>query len=234
LKHLSESVTPVWVKFKKNPSLPYVLPFGVFLLFLALSAKTGLRPEIEYGLRVTILSLLLWFVSRRVISFKTVSTWGSILLGAAVFLMWIGPDLVSPAWRQHWVFQNPIAGSAHQPPGGYASLPASALFFRALRAVAVVPIVEELFWRAWLMRWLVKPDFQSIPLGFFERQSFALTAVLFGLEHGAYWEVGLGSGIAYNWWMVRTRSLGDCILAHAVTNACLSAYVLLASKWQYW
>jgi hypothetical protein len=33
--------------------------------------------------------------------------------------------------------------------------------------------------------------------------------------------------------MIRTRNLGDCILAHAVTNACLGAYVLVFSKWQY-
>ena len=31
----------------------------------------------------------------------------------------------------------------------------------------------------------------------------------------------------------RTRNLGDCILAHAVTNACLGVYVLASSKWEY-
>jgi hypothetical protein len=28
--------------------------------------------------------------------------------------------------------------------------------------------------------------------------------------------------------------LGDLILAHAVANACLSAYVVVAGKWEYW
>ena len=46
--------------------------------------------------------------------------------------------------------------------------------------------------------------------------------------------MGLLAGIAYNGWMVRTRNLADCILAHAVTNACLAAYVLLAGAWDYW
>jgi membrane protease YdiL (CAAX protease family) len=58
--------------------------------------------------------------------------------------------------------------------------------------------------------------------------------VLFASEHGAYWDVGLAAGVAYNWWMVRTRSLGDLILAHAVTNLCLSVYVIAAGKWEYW
>jgi hypothetical protein len=37
-----------------------------------------------------------------------------------------------------------------------------------------------------------------------------------------------------NWWMIRTRSLADCILAHAVTNGCLAVYVISLSRWQYW
>jgi hypothetical protein len=28
--------------------------------------------------------------------------------------------------------------------------------------------------------------------------------------------------------------LGDCIVAHAVTNALLSGYVVLGQHWQYW
>jgi CAAX prenyl protease-like protein len=84
------------------------------------------------------------------------------------------------------------------------------------------------------MRWLVKEDFLKVPLGAFSATSFWLVAVLFASEHGPYWEVGLAAGIAYNWWIVRTRNLADCILAHAVTNACLSAYVLFAAQWQYW
>jgi membrane protease YdiL (CAAX protease family) len=46
--------------------------------------------------------------------------------------------------------------------------------------------------------------------------------------------VGLVAGVIYNWWMVRTRSLGDLILAHGITNACLSAYVVFAGHWEYW
>jgi CAAX prenyl protease-like protein len=94
--------------------------------------------------------------------------------------------------------------------------------------------VEELFWRGWLMRWLIAADFRSVPLGAYTAQAFWVVAVLFASEHGAYWDVGLLAGIAYNWWMLRTRSLGDLILAHAVTNACLSAYVIVARKWEYW
>ncbi|HWC98245.1 MAG TPA: CAAX prenyl protease-related protein, partial [Candidatus Sulfopaludibacter sp.] len=108
------------------------------------------------------------------------------------------------------------------------------LLIRILGSSIVVPIVEELFWRAWLMRWLIDKDFLKIPLGTYVPSAFWIVAVLFASEHGAFWEVGLAAGIIYNWWMVRTRNLADCILAHAVTNGVLAGYVLLAGQWQYW
>ena len=73
-----------------------------------------------------------------------------------------------------------------------------------------------------------------MPLGQFTTASFLLTVLLFASEHGAMWDVGLAAGLLYNFWMRRTRSLGDLILAHAVTNACLSAYVLSRGRWEYW
>jgi CAAX prenyl protease-like protein len=64
--------------------------------------------------------------------------------------------------------------------------------------------------------------------------AFWATAVLFATEHGPYWEVGLLAGVIYNWWMVQTRSLMDCMIAHAITNACLAIYVVAFGHWEYW
>src|SRR6185295_18289620 len=95
------------------------------------------------------------------------------------------------------------------------------ILVRVLSSVVNVPILEELFWRGWLMRWLIDNDFTRVPLGKYTPLSFWMVALLFASEHGSYWEVGLATGIIYNWWMVRTRNLADCMLAHAVTNALL-------------
>ena len=58
--------------------------------------------------------------------------------------------------------------------------------------------------------------------------------MLFAIEHGAYWDVGLAAGIIYNAWIIRTRSLADAILAHTVTNGLLAVYVIVLGQWQYW
>jgi hypothetical protein len=218
----------------RSPAVPYVLPFAIFLGFLALHSVFPLPELTDQILRLVVLTLVLVLVARPVIDLRVQRVTASILLGVAVFALWIAPDLLFPGYRQHWLFENSITGSAKSTLAADAQMQPAVLILRTLRAVVIVPIVEELFWRGWLMRWLIAPDFRSVPLGAYSAQAFWVVALLFASEHGAYWDVGLMAGIAYNWWMLRTRSLGDLILAHAVTNACLSAYVIVAKKWEYW
>ena len=157
----------------------------------------------------------------------------SILLGLAVCALWVAPDALIPAWRSHWLFQNSITGHLKTsiPP---AELTPLMLVLRTARAALLVPVLEELFWRGWLPRWLQDTNFSRIPLGQYTPFAFWATAVLFALEHGSFWEVGLLCGIIYNWWMQRTRSLGDLIVVHAVTNLALSLYVIATGKWTFW
>jgi len=214
--------------------IPYVLPFAVFLGFLALQDQIPIRPDVEMPLRLVILTAVLWLVSRDVIDLRSTQLLWSTLLGAAVFLLWIAPDALIPGYRNHILFQNSITGHLRNSVSESALMNPVVLWSRILRAVVLVPIIEELFWRAWLMRWIISPDFEKIPLGTYSAKAFWVVAVLFASEHGSYWEVGLVAGILYNWWMVKTKRLGDLILAHAVTNACLSAYVVFAGRWEYW
>lgn len=227
---------PAVTKADQQPSraAPYILPFATFLVFLA--ARDLLQPlgRAQYILAPSAVTLVLLLVSRPVLSFRVVQFWRSCLLGAAVFLIWIAPDVLFPSYRQHWLFQNPLTGAAA------VSIPLQdlsdpvVLTLRSLRATVLVPIIEELFWRAFLLRWLIARDFGSLPLGASSPFAFWTTAILFAAEHGPYWEVGLIAGILYNWWMIRTRSLGDCILAHAVTNGLLCWYVIQSGHWEYW
>ncbi len=207
---------------------------AVFLGFLAIQSYLTPLGSWEFPLRVTILAAVLWFFSRHVISFRCQRPLASIALGIAVCALWVGPDQLIPGYRNHWLFQNSLTGTLQTSIAtDFLSNP-MVLFFRTIRAVLLVPIIEELFWRAWLMRWLIKPDFESVPLGQYSFQAFWIVAILFASEHGPYWEVGLLCGVIYNWWMVKTKSLGDLILAHAVTNLCLSLFTIATKQWQYW
>jgi len=183
---------------------------------------------------ILVMIAALALVSRPVLDFRVRNWFGSLALGVLVFVIWIGPDRIFPGYHGFWLFTNPVTGSMS------ATLPESSrgdplfLSLRTLRSAFFVPIAEELFWRAWLMRWIVSPQFAEVPLGAWSARAFWIVAALFAVEHGPLWDVGLAAGILYNWWMVRTKSLGDLILVHGVTNACLSAYVVIVGRWEYW
>ena len=217
-----------------SPSVPYVVPFAVFMALIGLGLVWPMPALTDQVLRLAVMAAVLYFVARPALDFDVRQWAGSLLIGVVIFVLWIAPDLLFPAYRHSFLFENALLGEAR------SSMPESArhdvpvLWLRSLRAVIVVPIVEELFWRGWLMRWMIAQDFQRVPLGAYSAQSFWMVALLFASEHGAYWDVGLAAGILFNWWMLRTKSLGDLILAHAVANACLSAYVIAAGKWEYW
>jgi len=201
---------------------------------LGLHPVLSLTPVAEQVVWILVMIAALALVSRPVLDFRVRNWFGSLSLGVLVFVIWIGPDRIFPGYHGFWLFTNPVTGSMS------ATLPESSrgdplfLSLRTLRSAFFVPIAEELFWRAWLMRWIVSPQFAEVPLGAWSARAFWIVAALFAVEHGPLWDVGLAAGILYNWWMVRTKSLGDLILVHGVTNACLSAYVVIAGRWEYW
>jgi len=218
---------------KTSPAVAYISPFAVFIALRWLPFP----PEWLAPVRFVAVAATLAVFSRRVIprhdSLKPVLS--SILLGAAVLAIWIGPDLLwGHAYRDSWLFHNSLMGVARSSLSVHLQSNAFFIVVRVLESAILVPVLEELFWRGWLMRWMIRPDFESVPMGQYTALSFWTAALLFAAEHGPYWEVGLIAGVAYNWWLVHTRNLADCILAHAVTNALLAGYVLVFHQWQYW
>lgn len=205
----------------------------MLVALIPLAAAIGLSARVELLARLLLPAAALAWYWRDLPPVKVNRPMASVLVGVAVFAVWIAPDLLFPGWRSHWLLQNAFGKLAVSLPASSLDNPAD-LFLRSVRACTVVALAEELFWRGWFMRWLIRDDFESIPVGACQARAFAVTAVLFAVEHGPYWDVGLAAGLLYNWWAVRTRSLGDLMLAHGVTNAALAVFVIMARCWQYW
>ena len=219
---------------RQDRTYRYIAPFLVFVVFLGLERYIPLPATVLYPLRFALVGLMLLFYARPVIDLRATNIAGSIAVGIAAFVIWVGPDVLWPAYREHWLFSNSLMGTAKS--SADTALKSNLWFIsvRVASSVINVPILEELFWRGWLMRWLIKTDFEQVPLGTYAAQAFWVTAVLFASEHGPYWEVGLVTGALYNYWMIRTKNLANCIIAHAVTNALLAVFVLYKDQWQYW
>jgi CAAX prenyl protease-like protein len=214
-------------------ALAWVGPFVVFMVWLGVDKYLPIANPWKEILRDAVIFAAIVGFSRKILP-RTAPHWlASVALGLGVFAMWIAPDLLVPTWRSHWIFQNDVVGKLKTsiPP---AELTPLMLALRVVRASLLVPIVEELFWRGWLPRWIQDPKFQRIPLGQYTPLAFWATAALFAAEHGPFWDVGLLCGILYNWWMKRTASLGDCVLVHATTNFALSMFIIASERWAFW
>ena len=68
------------------------------------------------------------------------------------------------------------------------------VIIRLAGAALVVPVMEELFWRSFIMRWLDAADFiQVSPLNVTVRALF-ISSLVFAIEH-TFWLAGLVAGL---------------------------------------
>ncbi len=220
-----------------------IIPFAVFMGFIGL--QQGLQWAAEQGMlslsgeqllylypikALLVAALLLLFMRRytelRWADFKSLPhTVGSILLGLLVFVLWINMDWGFATFGESQGFDPTLIESG--------ILRNNLIFFRFFGAVLVVPIMEELFWRSFLLRYIIDSNFMTVRIGTYTIASFAIGSVLFGLEHNLVL-AGIMAGVAYSLLLYWTKSINQCILAHAVTNLVLGIYVLQSSNWQFW
>jgi CAAX prenyl protease-like protein len=114
--------------------------------------------------------------------------------------------------------------------------------FRFLRLVLVVPLLEEIFWRGFLLRYLIHHDFTKVPFGTFRWGAFGIVAIVFALAHWGpdFWPPGpdfwpaLITGALYNLVALRTGQLSSCVVAHAITNLLLGLYIMRTGQWGFW
>ena len=220
-----------------------VLPFTVFMVFVGIEELMRhlhgqqlilLDTQILYplyALKVFSVGALLIFYRkfydeinfRHCLQLKT--TVFSILTGLLIFALWIYLD---------WSLFSPGESAGFNPQT--ISEEANRYAFIACRltgAVIVVPVMEELFWRSFLLRYLIKSQFATVAIGAFTWPSFLIASVLFGLEHH-YLIAGIIAGALFNLLLYKTRSIAQCILAHAIANLALGIYVLQTGQWRFW
>jgi CAAX prenyl protease-like protein len=151
----------------------------------------------------------------------------SVLLGLIVFVAWIALDKLVPYPHlgSRTAFDpRPLQGSGWWP---------AFLVARLYGLVLMVPVMEEIFWRSFLLRFLTQSDFRSLPIGTFSSTALWVMVAASAFSHPE-WLVGIVASVAYALWIKRSRSLFGAIVAHATTNGALGAYVLATGEWQYW
>ncbi len=222
---------------------PYLFPFLAFMLLFPVAdlfrqsleenpdaAWWQLYPEHwVYPLQTVLCTILLAFYWKHYDFGKLRgSIWAGVGGGLLIFALWVLP------WHLPW-FEPRLEGFD---PTIFADDPVIyqlVVTMRFLRLVVVVALIEEIFWRGFLMRYLVKEDFLSVKFGAYTPMAFWAVAVLFMLGHQvADYPAALVAGILFNLLAVWKKNLACCVLAHAVANLALGIYIMQTGHWGFW
>ena len=215
-----------------------VAPFALFMGFLMLrgfapdDGSWGFDTRWLYGVQTLAVAALLavWWRDYGELARANAPTlrdciW-AVGVGLLVFALWISLD--AP-----WMTLDTGATAPFKPLLPDGSLDWPLLLTRLAGAALLVPVMEELFWRSFLMRWLHAPVFDGVAPERVDLKAIVLSTFLFVLAH-TLWLAAIVAGLAYAWLYVRTGKLWAAVLAHAVTNGALGVWVVSTGNWQFW
>jgi CAAX prenyl protease-like protein len=215
-----------------------VAPFVVFMVFLSLR---GLAPEDGswgfdarwlYGAQVAVVgAMLAWWW--REYGELVAQAWPparelalALLTGLLVFVLWIQLD--AP-----WMTIQMGAVRPFVPLDAQGGIDWPLVVVRWVGAALLVPVMEELFWRSFLMRWIQHPLFAAVAPRQVGLRAVVLATFAFTLAH-TLWLAAVLAGLAYAWLYIRTGRLWVPVIAHAVTNGALGIWVVASGSWQFW
>lgn len=215
----------------QHPAVPRAVPFALYILFLAIGGQvSGIDTRWLYPVQVGLVALAIVVFWRHYEELRapgpltaTHAALG-VGVGVVVFVLWIWLDLP-------WMVIGESGGGYDPRDDGHVNVVLATI--RILGAAVVVPIMEELFWRSFVMRWIDKPDFRTLAPAAVTLKGLLLSSVVFGFEHNL-WFAGIVAGLAYGWLYRATGNLWVPTIAHAVTNGVLGAWVLYTGAWQFW
>lgn len=209
---------------KYSPYYPYVLPFTAFMVFTEIGNWIPGLVYYLYPVKTIVTAGILLYYWKYYRELKLGWSAFPLFCGIAVFVIWVGIDNFYPK----------ISGTVYDPYIFESKrMRAWIIFNRMIGSVIVVPVMEELFWRSFILRFLINQDFKKVSLGTFNWSSFIISSLLFGAEHNR-WLAGIIAGAIYNIVLYHRKELSDCIAAHAVTNFLLGIFVISSGNYEFW
>jgi uncharacterized protein len=221
-----------------------VAPFVAFMAVLALrgavpepgqGAGAGFDTRWLYALQVLLPAAMLafWWRHYGELARQTLPTLReaavAVAVGLLVFVLWIHLDA---PWMQ-------LSMGAVSSTPGFVPLNAAGqldwplIVTRSLGAALLVPVMEELFWRSFLMRWVQSPVFEAVSPAAVGMRAVIVSTFVFVLAH-TLWLAAAIAGLIYALLYMRCGKLWCAVLAHAVTNGALALWVVKTGQWQFW
>ena len=202
----------------------YLAPFLVVVACAMITGAFSAGIDWLYPVRVVAAAWMLWLFRRSYAHLGWTISWRAIAIGCVTFAIWIALVPSGPAGE-------PLPAALQSVPFAWA---AAWLAVRIVGYTVTVPLVEELAFRGYLTRRLMRSDFEHLPLGLFSWWSFVVSSLLFGALHGGLWLAGTIAGMTFALALYQRRAIGDAVVAHATTNGLIAMYVLTTGRWSMW
>ena len=212
-------------EWEVNPAAAAMLvPFLALMGSMMATAAFSQGFDRFYPLRVLVVFATLLTFRRVYARWDWDWSWISVCIGVVVFALWIALEPAGPGGSAA------LAESVEGLGRGNATL---WILFRIIGSVLLIPFVEELAFRGYLLRRLVSADWERIETTRFRLLPFVLSSTAFGFMHGR-WLAGTLAGMAYALAVYRRGRLNDAIVSHMTTNALIAFWVLVMGAWSLW
>jgi len=228
---------------RRRPDFVFMAPYLAYLLLLPLKdwVPAAYVPWATAARGILGLAVF-WFLRRHFPPLGKPHWPIAITAGVLTVVLWVGGEhLLNRVYIGNFhvggrLFVFPGVFEVKDPREGLTALSwASQVVLRLAVATITVPIVEEIFWRGFLLRAFINWDrFERVPLGAFAWRAFIGTALLSCLQHPDNWVVSILCWLAWNGLMYWKKSLLCLMITHGITNLVLYLYVIRAGDWQFW
>ena len=217
---------------KKNPSKindnkladALIIPFIVLMIAQMFTAAMSKEADLLYPLKIVIASCFLWHYKFTYQAILSKVHWQSIVIGVSVFVVWFGLESIQ-------------GSNNNTQPQWLTNLPAGYQLtwqaFRIIGSCLIVPIVEELFFRGYVLRKLISANFEIVDISRFTLLPWLITSVIFGLLHQR-WFAGTLAGLCFTYAQYLRGSLLDAVIAHITTNILIAIMVVGFGQWTFW
>lgn len=227
--------------FLNYPIVVYAAPYVLFAGLGLLEGSTGSSTwyPFWYAVKTALVAAAWWHFRARYPKPSSKGVGLGVTVGVLGIVIWVVLSRLAlptefvdrlPSW-----LQSAGTRSAYDPFSELSS-PFVVWAFLAVRMtglVVIVPLMEEVFWRGFVLRYVVDENFENVPQGQFTPASFAAVTLLFAATHPEFL-AALAWGALANYLYYRTRNLWACIVAHAVTNLLLGLYIVSTASWHLW
>jgi exosortase E/protease (VPEID-CTERM system) len=210
----------------ENPTAAYLVPLIALLGTALVTSMFANEVDVAYGARLVTVGVALYVLREYYAELERPRSWLAPAVGALVAAVWISTE--------RWA--GAAAGSSQPPAAIQAWSPlayGSWVVLRVVGTAVVVPICEELAFRGYLMRRLVRRDFQQVSFRHFAPLALIGSSLAFGVFHQR-WVVASLCGLAYGLVQLAGGRLSDAVVAHGTTNALIAAWVLVTGDWSSW